>query len=364
MRSSTGSYGMTTSKTFKKVHGVPSLYQRDGRFYARITVRGKQTYRSLNTSKKREAENALAQLKTGKPMAVVTQKQPTLYEAIEACLEFRNTRRGASRPLSRKTTSTHRELANKARELFPNRQLSRYRDSDFMKPLEDSGLSASRRKQIFELIKGSYERAVNLGQLELNPLKGIVPAQVRRKERSLPSREQFDAVCDSMEALFSKRGKGQSVAGGRGAALSTRFLAFSGMRINEALGVDWEHIVDGKIEVYGRHGELKTENSRRSIHINAPLQEVLNEINRIYGNEGRVMPTTNLRKYLEHACAHVGIKRMTHHDLRSWFCTWCVLSGVDVNTTAKWMGDEVQTILRVYLQVNDEAQREAATKLQ
>ena len=76
------------------------------------------------------------------------------------------------------------------------------------------------------------------------------------------------------------------------------------------------------------------------------------------------MPTTNLRKYLEHACAHVGIKRMTHHDLRSWFCTWCVLSGVDVNTTAKWMGDEVQTILRVYLQVNDEAQREAATKLQ
>ena len=355
---------METSNRFEKVHGVRSLYKRAGRFYARITVGGKQTYRSLNTSKKREAEDALAQLKTGRPMAVVSRKQPTLYEAIEQCLEFRKTRRGASRPLSRRTIGTHRELANRAHKLFPDRQLSRFKDSDFMKPLEESGLSASWRKQIFELIKGSYERAVNLGQIELNPLKGIVPAQVRRKERSLPSREQFDAVCDSMEVLFSKRGKGLSVAGGKGAALSTRFLAFSGMRISEALGVDWDHIVDGKIEVYGSDGELKTENSRRKIHINGPLQEVLDEIAQIYGKEGRVMPTANLRKYLEHACAHAGIQRMTHHDLRSWFCTWCVLSGVDVNTTAEWMGDEVQTILRVYLQVNDQAQREAATKLQ
>ncbi|MBJ06719.1 MAG: hypothetical protein CMO40_06325, partial [Verrucomicrobiaceae bacterium] len=355
MHSSTDSYAMTTGRAFKKVHGVRSLYQRDGRFYARITVGGKQTYRSLNTSKKREAENALAQIKTGKPMAVISQKQPTLYEAMQECLEFRNTRRGASRPLSRRTISTHQELASKARELFPNRQLSRYKDSDFMKPLEESGLSASRRKQIFELIKGSFERAKNLGQIELNPLKGIVPAQVRRRERDLPSREQFDSVCHAMETLFSKKGRGQPVAGGRGAALSTRFLAFSGMRINEALGVEWDHIADGKIEVYGKDGELKTANSRRSIHINRPLQEVLDEIGKIYGRNGRVMPTANLRKYLEEACAHVGIQRMTHHDLRSWFATWCVLAGVDVDTCARWMGDEVTTILRVYLQVNDES---------
>jgi len=91
---------MATSATLQRVPNVPNLYYQGGRFYARVTVKGKQTYRALGTNKIREAKKALAALQTGKPMEVVSRKQPTLYEAIEQVLEFRKIRRGGGRPLS------------------------------------------------------------------------------------------------------------------------------------------------------------------------------------------------------------------------------------------------------------------------
>jgi integrase len=43
---------------------------------------------------------------------------------------------------------------------------------------------------------------------------------------------------------------------------------------------------------------------------------------------------------LTRACKTVGIKRITHHDLRHLFATLCIESGVDIPTVSKWLGHQ------------------------
>src|SRR6266545_5393904 len=38
------------------------------------------------------------------------------------------------------------------------------------------------------------------------------------------------------------------------------------------------------------------------------------------------------------ACKKLGIARFTHHDLRHWFATRCIESGVDIPTVSRWLG--------------------------
>ena len=346
---------MSKASTFQKVKGVSNLYHRAGRYYARLSIGGKPTWRSLDTDKVREAKNRLAQFFTGKASEAGRRKEPSLYQAIDQCLEFRRSRRGVSRPLSPATIKTHGELRVLARKILPDRKLSQFRATDITNAIGACGQSASRRKQCFEVIKGAYARAVTLRQIDHNPLEGIVPDQVERKERNLPTRKQLEEVCDMMEAMFPEAG--------RAAALTARFLAFSGLRISEAKGVDWTHISGGKLKVRGLDGRLKTRRSRRSIHINDPLQATLDEIAGVYGRKGPVLPTHKILIYLKPACDEVGIERLTHHDLRSWYCTWCLKSGIDVPTVADWLGDDPATTLRTYAQVDEEAKEEAARKL-
>jgi integrase len=346
---------MSNSKAFQKVEGVQCLYQRAGIYYGRISVAGKQTWRSLDTDKKRTAIRELARLQTGRTPEVRKRDEPTLHHAIDEVLRFRRIRRGVSRPLSPETVRYHGELAKLAKGILPDRKLGSFSDEEMLTAISKCGLSESRRKAVFELFKGAFKRAVEAGQVPTNPLSGHVPAQVPRKERELPTREQLEQICEQMEAQFPEQGKA--------ASLTAQFLAFSGLRWSEARGVEWKHVTKDKLRVEGLNGRLKTARSRRKIQINQPLRAVLNEIASIYGKRGRVMPMVTIRTYLAQACASLGLEKVGHHDLRSWFCTWCLSSRVDVNTTADWLGDDPTTVLRVYAQMNEQHKLEAAGKL-
>ena len=78
------------TKPITKVPGHSNLYRRGGaNFYARISIGRKQTYRSLGTSKIREAKKRLAELQSGHQLHADRRKEPTLFEAIQQVLEFR-----------------------------------------------------------------------------------------------------------------------------------------------------------------------------------------------------------------------------------------------------------------------------------
>ena len=51
-----------------------------------------------------------------------------------------------------------------------------------------------------------------------------------------------------------------------------------------------------------------------------------------------VLRVNECKGALASACKAVGVKRLTHHDLRHLFATRCIEAGVDIPTISKWLG--------------------------
>ncbi len=52
----------------------------------------------------------------------------------------------------------------------------------------------------------------------------------------------------------------------------------------------------------------------------------------------KVFRVNEAQKAIDAACRKLGIKRITHHDLRHLFATICIESGVDIPTVSRWLG--------------------------
>jgi len=355
------------SDSFVKVKNHANLYVRGGIFYARLHIGRKKTFRSLRTTKKKEALDRLLTLRTGRRADIDRRCEPTLHQAVDEAIAFRVQKQGAKRGPS-ELSEEHQTQLMKVKALYPDNLLSSFTSEDLMEPIAnlkrmDTGEPAAltTRKKLFEAVKGAFSRAVKLKQIDENPLADIEAGNPPRRERRNPTREGLDEICQAIEELFGKRPKGGSVASGKGAALTVRFLAWSGMRLREAQAVKWKDIQDGRIKIYG----TKTDRSRRSLDISPSLQQVLDDISAVYGSEpeANVMPVKTVLKYLAEACDHLGRPKLIHHDLRSFFVTTCCVAGVPADAVAAWIGDTVETVMRVYLQTNAEQRAQAAAKL-
>ena len=339
---------------------TPGLYVRQpgGGFYARITLNGKRSWRSLKTDKIREAQKLLRDLQSGHTRQVSTRSEDKLHAAMTAVIEFRSIRRALkSRQLKKTTQAFHLDILETAKKLFPDRPMASFDTIGLLKIIQATTFGASRRKAIFELVNRAFATAVENGVIQKNPLAGHFPGKVERKDRTLPTREQLDEIMSVIAKLYPRYG--------HRAVLSLRFLAFSGMRLNEALNVTWDDIADGKIKIRGGDEGLKSraDGQTRVLDINSPLQAVLNDIKSIYGKLDRVMPAKSIRPHLKAACEELNIPAIDHHDLRAWFITWGITSGVDISTLADWVGNSPTVLLERYATVQDELKKSAATKL-
>jgi|GEM_PF-2697235 len=351
---------MKQDATLWETTDTPGLYVRKpgAVFYARITLNGKRTFRSLKTDKLRKAQQLLRDLQNGHTREISTRSNDKLHAALDKTMEFRQSRRALkSRALKSSTVGFHTDILSTTKKLFPDRHLAEFELSALLKALVASGYSQSRRKAIFELLKRTFSDAVENGSIKRNPLHGQIPGKVGKKDRTLPTREQLDEMMRVIPELEPRYG--------RRAVLTLRFLAFSGMRIDEARNVQWSDVTEGKIAVRGGAEGTKTGEigQARILDINAPLQATLDDIAAVYGNEGRVMPAKSILPHLRAACTKLKIPVINHHDLRSWFITWGIVSGVDVSTLAGWVGNSPTVLLERYAAVQDELRKSAATKL-
>jgi integrase len=333
---------MGKTKAFKKVKGDRNLYHRDGRYYARIWANGKRSWRSLETTKLTVARKGLAQLHNGRLSEIQKRAEPTLHRAMKSVIAFRKTRRGAARPFSASTLAYHAELLTLAVRILPDKRLSPLRVETILSAIKKAEVDQSRRKAVFELVKGAYRRAVDEWQTAQNFLAGLVPGQVDRKKRTLPTREQLDEIIAKVEECFPKSGKPTG--------LTIRFLAFSGLRRGEALGLTWARIKGGALHVVEQENQqrLTPVQSRRKVEISPRLKAVLDAIEEPYGREGRVIPLKCVRHHLKAGCEDLKLQKLTNHDLRSWFATYTLQSGVDIPTVADWLGIAPEVVLRRY----------------
>ena len=155
-----------------------------------------------------------------------------------------------------------------------------------------------------------------------------------------------------------------------------RFLAATGAREQEALKIrKADADMTREVLTIGWNGDTKN-HKVREVQFNESLKKVLTELLAALPEDTQwLFPSPqrgkkdvhakSLRESFRLARKEAKLEWVGFHDLRHYFASQCVMSGIDFMTIAKWLGHQDGGILvgKVYGHLNDEHQRKAAAKL-
>jgi excisionase family DNA binding protein len=217
----------------------------------------------------------------------------------------------------------------------PINKLGRYEVEKF---LAGKGQSYSRNtlKDLRSSLSRVMQWAVDCKWIGVNPCRGVkLPNGTGNTiTRNVLTPEQVRAIVEKLPEPYSTL---------------ILFLALTGLRIGEAVGVRWADF-DGEVlnvsrRVYeGTVGTLKTKKSKRSIPIPASLMQRLNKLNHVsewvFSSENGtpVNPGNALRRYIQPLARELGIKLSGFHDLRHTLATDLINSGVSAKTVSEILG--------------------------
>jgi integrase len=184
-------------------------------------------------------------------------------------------------------------------------------------------------------LRAIFEEAISTGARFNNPAAALSRVKVRQKQLELPSRDEFLKFVEEIRTAGARQSKD--------CANLVRFLAYSGVRIGEAKFVTWADVnfdrrqlhVKGDPETATKNGET------RHVPMIPELEKMLRELRAQRPDEpssATVMRVVECQNSMTHAAAKIGMKRITHHDLRHLFATICIESGVDIPTVSRWLG--------------------------
>jgi integrase len=188
------------------------------------------------------------------------------------------------------------------------------------------------------------------------------------KKRRLVSAEEIERVCQaSLEHV---------PISGPMLADFIRLMAYSGGRWTETLrlrwsGVDFER---GQLTI-GSDGQTKNRKSR-VVDFNEKLRAHLLEMSKRRSPDSDFIfpsprsgecdaPTVTLNKALNTAREKSGVTDFTCHLCRHFFISYCVMSGIDYMTIARWAGHQDGGVLigKVYGHLSNEHTKRQAQRL-
>jgi integrase len=207
-----------------------------------------------------------------------------------------------------------------------------------------------------------FEVAIGRGLIARNPADAIAKVRVMPKKLELPSSEQFRQIIEHIRST--------PWATSDGSADLIEFLAYSGCRISEAVGVRWADVDFERGRIWIAPGKNSTARYVPLLDSMRDLLEPIKATPRFFKSKQRqqgdyILSVTECRDVLEKACAKVGACRIGHHDLRHLFATRCIESGVDIPTVSRWLGhrDGGALAMKTYGHLRDEHSQAMAAKV-
>ncbi|MFZ0708729.1 MAG: site-specific integrase [Terrimicrobiaceae bacterium] len=371
-----------TAKTWRKTN-VPNLYvHRNGGYYYRVTVGGKQLWESLCTKLKSVAEARATEKHRSVKAAKKTLKalqtgKLTIGDAISVALQeidqnpdlkpsTKNFRRKASIALikswpelvkldpRRLTSHQVKEWSHRVRTVT-----APHIPHGARRPMRTSkGCSTSKHNSMLDIIRLALDVAVREGAAFSNVARhdSITRPSQKPKALTLPNRADFPRLIAAMRAV-----KGNSML----AADLCEFLAYSGARKNEAKHVLWSDIDFGRNTIFLR--ETKNSEPRRIPMITEvrKLLETIKASRPFDKPDSPVLAVNEAQKSIDSAAKRGGISRLTHHDFRHLFATTLIEHGIDIPTVARLLGhrDGGALAMRVYGHLRDEHAQAAMAKV-
>jgi integrase len=363
---------------------VPGLYLRGGRYYAQLWVdlgNGKKAPRRFPL---RDGDN---------------QPVRTLGLAREALEIKRHERRGnqlpsvGRKPLFTDYCATYFEKAKVQRKrpgtIANERQaiarwcdhLGHVRIDQIATPIIAAYIDKRLKGGIFcgRKLEAVSERTANLDLFVLRNVlnTGVDDGHLRElprikmldeappPKRDLVTPAQFDRLITAARNACEKNGDQL--------ADYLRFLAFSGAREKEALRIKWADLDFERERVTIGADRLTKNWESRTVEFNPQLGTLLREMHArrapdcswLFPSPRRGTQDEHARSFRESlklARAAAALPRVGFHDLRHYFCSVCVMAGIDFMTIAAWLGHKDGGILvgKVYGHLLDEHRQKAA----
>ena len=182
--------------------------------------------------------------------------------------------------------------------------------------------------------------AVQEGFILSNPAKNLRRRPSGRHELVIPTRDQFRTILKQLRNLDIRYWH---------AADLLELLAYSGMRLGEAVEFRWKHIDEERGLFLVTGGEAGTKNHDvRTVPVFPALKAFLDRRKAAIGDidpDARIVSISNASKALRAVCALLGFTRFTHHSMRHFFVSNAIEKGIDFKTIAAWVGHKDGGIL-------------------
>jgi len=344
-----------------------SLYRKGGTIFARVRVNGKQTWRATGTDNPKDAREWLRKwkrdgwlLKNGiEPKGIVLQRQRvTVREVVEAYVEAGLPTR-TMRPKSPVTIKNERYSIKPVLAYFGNTPAASLTLGDCDKYLEwrtSGGYVAKftvRGKPQTMQTRGG-KRAVDLELVVLNNALNLAVRRNVLNANPLAGRSRYTCAsevrhCREVAPTPAGLARIETWLRGRnehGVADMVCFLAYSGLRIGEALALDWEAVNFGE-------KVLCVQREKRGIMPWVPIlpeMEVLLRNMKQRATSYLLFPSpfepaksadaSAIRRRLGAACETLGLGHVAPHGLRSYFVTQARESGLNDAQIAMLIGDK------------------------
>jgi integrase len=309
------------------------LHVPSGNYYARLSVKGKQSFRSLRTQVYQRAKELLPAklLLMGRRVAVAADSLQTFADVV---VRLRATVKADAAIMDSTRTGYLDSLAALGKgAALPEKKLAEVQPADMVEWWNRvlSKYAPQQANHLLMWVRRGIELARSAGVISENPAAKIRRLRIVRKRRDVLTPEQFHSLISVIRD--SSQWHAQTCADW------LEFAAYSGMRPGEQLALKWEHINEdeGFIRVAGGKTLSQTGSERPPIPIIAPMRRLLKTLDRegVYVFPRKQHPRNTA---LRNACRKLGLPHQRVYDLRHMFATVAIKSGVDVPTVSRWLG--------------------------
>lgn len=248
----------------------------------------------------------------------------------------------------------------------------------YVEEFEKKGYSKSTVSVNISVMKQIFSYAVMKGDIEISPAAEI------RHSKNLPQKKRSALTEEQERAVENYRGDDW---------LLGYMLLYTGARRGELLALNWEDIDREKGVIhfnkklnyaYGTRprleNKMKSRNGFRDTPILAPLLAVLpdDKKGKIFKNaKGDYLSEYEMKKRWQAYCRNVGLVEfekdengntvevfnITPHCLRHSFTTICYEAGLDIKSTAKFIGDTEKVTQEIYTELRERKSAEGIEKV-
>lgn len=309
---------------FKKVthNGSPvrGLWERNGIFYAQITVSKKVTRKRLEAETVPQAVSELHYIKHGVRLGEIIQHGKDSFADVAARYQADSQHKRSGTVASEASCITRlcASLGSMQIADITHGDLKNYRTRR-----QSQGIANSTINTEMSVASKVFQYAIDNQITDHNTVSTLKPLKCAKPERQLLSNEDIQKLCDATTQWMCDY---------------LRFLQYTGAREQEALRVRWVDVEFSRNRVHIGADGLSKNGKSRYVEMSEGLRVHLENMNSKTHFDPRLFTELNYREKLELAREKAGLPWVGFHDFRRHFVSQCVMSGIDFATIANWVG--------------------------